>query len=311
MPGLLDVILGYDCNLACSYCTITPAMRARALTRTQVLQAMHRGRLDGYESLSLTGGEPTIVPDLVGLIRAGRALGYRDIKLQSNGLLLAVPGNLPRLLAAGVDRLHISIHTHRADRYDAMVRRQGSYPLMVAGLDAAVASAGPLVADLLLEASTGADHTAARAWLHARGVLAADLWFVSLTDGNAQRPESMPPMTEVVPRMAEAFAFARKHDMRVRSLHVPRCLLGDDHPHAHDPGAGRVRVVTPEATFELRHSRLTGQLHVPACAGCRFESICPGVREDYLQRYGDAEIAAARGVLPSREGSAHVRLPLA
>ncbi len=310
MAGLLDVILGYDCNLACDYCTITPAMRTRALGRDEVLRALHKGRADGYDALSLTGGEPTIRGDLLGLIRAARALGYGDVKLQSNGLLYASPGNVERLRQAGVSRFHVSIHTHRADRYDALVRRPGSYPLMCRGLDAVVASGASLVVDLILKADTYRELPAALRWLFARGVTQADLWFVSLTDGNADNLASMPRMTEVVPAMAEGLSFARAEGMRVRSLHVPRCLLGDAHPHAHDPGADRVRVVTPEATFELRHSRLTGQLHVPACVGCRFEARCPGVREDYLARYGDAEIAAARGQAPTRHGTAGRSLPV-
>ncbi|MCX4239807.1 radical SAM protein [Paraliomyxa miuraensis] len=310
MPGLLDVILGYDCNLACDYCTITPAMRARALPRERVLHELSRGRRDDYDALSLTGGEPTIRSDLLILCRAARRLGYGDVKLQTNGLLLAVPGNLGRLREAGVSRVHLSIHTHRADRYDALVRREGSYSLMCQGLDAAVASGLPLVVEVILKTDTYPDLVGALRWLHARGVVAADLWFVSLTDGNATHVASMPRMTEVVPVMAEAFAFARAHGMQVRSLHVPRCLLGDDHEHAHDPGAARVRVVTPEATFELRHSRLTGQLHVPACEGCTWQSRCPGVREDYLRRYGDAELAAARGQPPTRVGTAGPLLPV-
>jgi MoaA/NifB/PqqE/SkfB family radical SAM enzyme len=310
VAGLLDVILGYDCNLACDYCTITPAMRARALPRARVLAELRRGRSDGYDALSLTGGEPTIRSDLLGLVKAARALGYGDVKLQTNGLLLAAPGNMERLAAAGVSRVHLSIHTHRPERYDAMVRRDGSHALMVAGLDAAVRSGLEVVAEVILKVDTYRDLPEALAWLHARGVTAADLWFVSLTDGNADNLASMPRMTEVVPVMAEGFALARAHGMTVRSLHVPRCLLGDDRPHAHDPGAGRVRVVTPDATFELRHSRLTGQLHVPACAGCSFQARCPGVREDYLRRYGDAEIAAARGQAPTLRGTVDGWLPV-
>lgn len=310
MPGLLDIVLGYDCNLACDYCTITPAMRARALTRAQVLAELRRGRRDDFDAVSLTGGEPTIVPDLLGLVRAAGALGFADIKLQSNGLMLAAPGNVDRLCAAGVTRFHVSIHTHRADRYDALVRRAGAYPLMVAGLDAVVASGRRVVAEVILKEDTYRELPGALRWLHARGVRQADLWFVSLTDGNAAHPESMPAMSAVVPAMAEGFAFARAHAMHVRSLHVPRCLLGPDHVHAHDPGAARVRVVTPEATFELRSSRLTGQRHVPACVGCRFEARCPGLRPDYLARYGDVEVARARGQAPTRTGTAGRSLPV-
>jgi hypothetical protein len=108
---------------------------------------------------------------------------------------------------------------------------------MVAGLDAMLATGLPLVVDLIVKEDTYRRLAEAVAWLHARGVRAVDLWFVSLTDHNADNVGSLPRMTDVVPVMAEAFAFARAHAMTLRSLHVPRCLLGDDHPHAFDPGA--------------------------------------------------------------------------
>lgn len=299
MTGLLDVILGYDCNLACDYCTITPTMRRQALTSERVIAAMRAGLSAGYDRVAFTGGEPTIRRDLLGLVRAARALGFADIKVQTNGLMLGQGDNAGRLREAGVDRVHLSIHTHEAAAYDALVRSPGSHARMVAGLDAAVASGVAVVADVIVKADTLPRLAAAIAWLAARGVRAADLWFVSLTDGNRDNVASLPRMTDAAPMMARAFAFARARGMTLRSLHVPRCLLGSDHAHAYDPGADRVMVVTPEASFELRDSRLAGRVKVAACGGCPYEQICPGVRPDYLEVYGDAEIAAARGQAPT------------
>ena len=300
MPGLLDVILGYDCNLACDYCTITPAMRRRALGTPQVLAAMRAARAEDLDRIAFTGGEPTIRGDLLGLVAAARYLGFGDIKVQSNGLLLGHGDNAARLVAAGGTRFHLSVHTHEAAPYDALVRSPGAHARMVAGLDALLATGLPVVVDVILKEDTYRRLPDALRWLYARGVRAVDLWFVSLTDNNAGNVASLPRMTEVVPVMASAFTFAREHAMTLRSLHVPRCLLGPDHPHAFDPGAMRVRVLTPDATFDLRDSRLAGQVHVPACADCEFEAVCPGVRPDYLQVFGDDEIAAARGQPPTR-----------
>lgn len=307
MTGLLDVILGYDCNLACDYCTIGPELRPRALAGAQVLAALRQGRGLGLDALSLTGGEPTIRQDLLAIVRAARALGFADIKVQSNGLMYAQGDNLARLVQAGATRLHVSVHTHRADRYDALVRRPGSYPLMVAGLARAVASGVALVVDLIVKRDTMADLPAAMTWLSEQGVRAVDLWYVSLTDANAANPTSLPRVSEAAPHLAGALARGRAAGMTIRSLHVPRCLLGQDHGHAWDPGAQRVVVVTPEATFALRESRLAGRVKAPACAGCEWDAICPGVRPDYLAMYGDAEIAAARGQAPSRPAT---RLPV-
>lgn len=308
MPGLLDMILGYDCNLWCDYCTIGPELRGRALSTATALASLRQGRAQGLDALSITGGEPTIRPDLLAIVRAGRALGFADIKVQSNGLMYAHGDNLARLLAAGATRLHVSVHTHRADRYEDLVRRTGTYAAMVGGLERAVASGALLVVDLIIKRDTMADLPAAIEWLAGHGVRAVDLWYVSLTDANADNVASLPRMTEALPFITEALARGRARAMTLRSLHVPRCLLGQDHPHAWDPGADQVVVVTPEATFALKDSRLAGRVKVPACGGCPFEQVCPGVRPDYLAAFGDGEIAATRGQPPSRGPT---RLPIA
>lgn len=300
MP-LLDLILGYDCNLACRYCTcLAPQMRGRVLATSQVIAAMRDARGDGFERVSFTGGEPTLRTDLLGLVRAARELGYTDVKVQSNGLLLAEPRNLERLHDAGVNRFHVSIHTHERAAYEALVQREGTWEAMVAALRGMVERGLDPTADVILESSTYRRLPAAVRWLHEIGVRSVHLWFVSLTDHNRDNVSSLPRMTDVVPSMREAFAFGRAQGMDVRSLHVPRCLLGADHPHAWDPAAEGVRVVSPDATFDLRGSRLTGQEHVPACGGCGFEAVCPGIRRDYLDHCGDAEFARARDQVPSR-----------
>ncbi|WP_172302213.1 radical SAM protein [Pseudenhygromyxa sp. WMMC2535] len=307
MPGLLDVILGYDCNLACDYCTISPSMRERSLDRAALLEAMRLGRMRDYDHIAFTGGEPTIRPDLVGLVRAARKLGFADVKVQSNGLLFT-PGNIERLVAAGVSRFHVSIHSHREPNYDALVRRPGSFPLMAAGLRNAVASGLPTVVDLIVKADSMTDLPDAAAWIADHGVGEIHLWYVSLTDQNAENWRSLPPMRAAVPHMRAAMAVGRARGVVVKSLHVPRCLLGEDWTHAWDPGSQRVMVVTPEATFELSESRLAGQSRVPACTDCRFDDLCPGLRRDYLDALGDAEVAAVRGVSPSVRGKHHLDL---
>ena len=311
MP-LLDIILGYDCNLSCTYCTITPQMRQRSLAAPAVATALAQGRRDGYDHLSITGGEPTIFGTLLPLVRRARSLGYADIKVQSNGLLWT-PANVARAIEAGVTRFAVSIHAHRRTHYEAIVRRPDTYDAMVGGLrtlaDAAQASGIHVSADVIVMRSTLPELADAIGWLAELGLRHADLWFVSLTDGNADNVDSMPAMTEAMPAIRAALAEGRRRAMTVRSLHVPRCLLGDDRAHAFDPASVGVRVMSPDATFDLARSRITGQIHVPACAGCEHESYCPGLREDYLARFGDAEIARARGVEPSRPGA--VRLPLA
>lgn len=292
MSGLVDIIVGYDCNLFCNYCTITPAMRQRALSGARIASILKSARADGFDHVQFTGGEPTIRSDLLPLVRHAKSLGYVDIKVQTNGLLLATARNLERLLDAGVTTVHVSIHTHQRDAYERMVQREGVYDAMVGGLQNLVASEVRLGADVILTAQTVPRLSSAIAWLGELGVRRVDLWFVSLTDQNAGNLASMPKMSAVVPAIAAARDVATEYGIVLRSLHIPRCILAEHHDLAWDPGAGRVKVVSPDATFDLADSPITPQLQVDACSGCRFQAQCPGLRRDYLARYGDAEVSA-------------------
>ncbi len=287
-------MLGYDCNLACDYCTITPAMRRQSLNARQIAAELKRGRQDGFSALSLTGGEPTIRTDLLPLIRRAQELGFDDIKLQTNGLLLS-ESNLHRLIEAGVTRIHISIHTHLEEAYEHKVQRKGVHDAMEAALSRIARAELHAHADFIVDSETLPRLSDAVNWAIARGIRSGFLWYVSLTDNNRDRIESLPRIRNAMPAIGAAFDTARAGGMNLRSLHIPRCLLGSYADRAHDPGARRVRVVTPEATFELKDAPLTPGTHVAACAGCEHESYCPGIRRDYLEVFGDEEIAAARG----------------
>jgi hypothetical protein len=54
-----------------------------------------------------------------------RQLGFVGVKVQTNGLVLGQGANAARLVDAGCDDIHVSIHTHEASAYDAMVRAPG------------------------------------------------------------------------------------------------------------------------------------------------------------------------------------------
>lgn len=88
----------------------------------------------GIDHFKITGGEPTIRPDLVDIVSRIKALGEMDLSMTTNAILL--PRIAKDLKAAGLDRLTVSCDSLRADRY-GKITQVGTIDDFWKGVDAA------------------------------------------------------------------------------------------------------------------------------------------------------------------------------
>jgi len=94
----------------------------------------------GVNKIRLTGGEPLLRRDLDRLIKFLKRIdGINDIALTTNGQLLQ--RQLPKLIAAGLDRINISLDTIDEDLYYKMSGERGTLPVVLDAIDAASQSA--------------------------------------------------------------------------------------------------------------------------------------------------------------------------
>jgi MoaA/NifB/PqqE/SkfB family radical SAM enzyme len=294
--ALLDIVLGYDCNLACDYCTITPEMRRRAMPAELVAREIDRAAARGFRDIAFTGGEPTIRPDLPALVKHAKRRGFEHVKVASNGLRYAHAPYLDHLVACGVDRFHVSLHAFEDSAYERTVRLAGTAALRREALRNLVARGLDPVADLILKNDTYPRLPEWIASLRRIGLGRFALWLVSLTDENRGNTHQLPRISDIVPSLIEAFDAARAGGYEVVALHVPRCFLPGHEDHVRHPGADLVTVVTPDDVFDLKDSRLGGGVKPRGCDGCARSAECPGLRADYIERFGGAEV---RRIAPS------------
>lgn len=128
------------CNLRCVYCMPLeglPWMKREELLSYEEIASIVRTMAGmGLKRVRITGGEPLIRRDLPELVRMiSHVPEIEDLSLSTNAVLLAE--HAEALKEAGVQRLNISLDSLRPDRVDAISRRPGSFPKIMAGLDAA------------------------------------------------------------------------------------------------------------------------------------------------------------------------------
>lgn len=128
------------CNLRCVYCMPEAGLpwlrREEILSYEEIAEIVRVLARMGLRRVRLTGGEPTVRPQLGTLVRLLRAVpGIEDIALSTNAVLLGPLAD--ELRDAGVNRVNISLDSLRPDRLDAIVRRPGSYARIMDGIAAA------------------------------------------------------------------------------------------------------------------------------------------------------------------------------
>ena len=141
------------CNLRCTYCMPEAGLpwlpKADVLSFEEIEAIVRAAASVGVRSIRLTGGEPLVRRDLPELVRRIHAVeGIEDIALSTNGLLLE--DQLEALVAAGLDRVNVSLDTLRPERFVAIARRPG-LERVLAGIDAALAAGlGPIKVNCVL-----------------------------------------------------------------------------------------------------------------------------------------------------------------
>ena len=134
----LRISLTDACNLRCVYCMpeeMTFRPRRELLSDDEIIFLVQVGASLGVNKIRLTGGEPTIRPGVVELVRRiAQVPGIQDLAMTTNAILLK---ELARPLAeAGLKRVNISIDTIQPEKYHR-ITRWGSIDDLWEGIQAA------------------------------------------------------------------------------------------------------------------------------------------------------------------------------
>lgn len=135
------------CNFRCLYCMPADGLpwlaREDLLSYEEIAELVRQFAPLGLRRLRITGGEPTIRPNLDRLIQLLRAVPeIDDISLSTNGVrLVELAGPLR---AAGLDRVNVSADSLRPDRIAAIARRRLAFDPITSALAAERAGLTPV-----------------------------------------------------------------------------------------------------------------------------------------------------------------------
>jgi MoaA/NifB/PqqE/SkfB family radical SAM enzyme len=293
MANLGYLQLTRNCLQHCRFCSNPP-------TGVELTEAEMRGLVDelvamGYDGVILTGGEPTLSPLLIPALRYATERGLYN-RMITNGQRLADVAFFRELAEAGLQHVHISLHSYRPEVHDFITAYPGAWETLVACLEN-VPRVG-ITADINTVINTyNADH------LHETVMWICDrfpfvrhfVWNNMDPDGNRaeQNPDCIPRHHEFQVSLELAMEYLHRTGRTFRAERVPLCFMT-----RFAWASTETRKIVKEEERCIRFLDAKGFVHQTeflhgkgkACASCRFDPICAGMFS-MAKTYDESELA--------------------
>ncbi len=132
-PKKLIMNVTYVCNNHCTFCAVG--------TRTQLdghptrqREQLVKYREQGVVMVDFDGGEPTLNPELIPLIKSARAMGYQRVNVTTNGRRCVYENYAAKLVNSGLTTLLFSVHGHDARTHAQQVGVAEAFEQTCAGI---------------------------------------------------------------------------------------------------------------------------------------------------------------------------------
>lgn len=294
----LELHLTYHCPERCVFCSEDHRMAAfnpYPVTWGRVSRVLAEQARNGVESVHFTGGEPTIHPRFIDVLKLAKGLGMRT-SIGTIGTRLADPA-FAEAAMPWLDEALFSVHGPDAANHDACAGRPGSFERVTRAIANARKKPGfrPYINTVVTTLNVHALVDIAR---FAASVDAGLLVVSNLTPegAGADRYEALAVPLAQLAALAPSVAAAAEPAI-TRFFAVPMCMLGGVHLLSNDlywnprvtvEWASHPGKVAFEGVYSWAPDR--GRRHAPACDACGYKALCAGVFGAYLDRWGDAEL---------------------
>ncbi len=298
------IITGYRCNNRCRFCMEADKRDLPVKTTQEVKKEMLRAYNGGTSYLELIGGEMTIRPDIVKLIKFAKRLGFSTIMMATNGRMYSYKELAEAIIKAGLNSIVFSIHGHTAKLHDWFTQVPGSFVQLKKGVD----NIQEVSKRLNLNIHIGSNTTIVKQnykflpqigeYIRSLNIGDSEFIFVDPNEGGAYNNfyEFVPQISKIAGYIHKCLDVGKRDHLKHWHVrYVPLCYFQNY--------LGQISELQELMTFHTEHvapdfynpnveqSRQTiGRLKTKKCKECKLYDKCEGIWKKYLEQYGDKEL---------------------
>ncbi len=304
-----EIQLGHLCNNRCVFCVsgqLTSKGQAPLLSYETLAKRVTEAREAGHRRITLLGGEPTIQPFFLDLVKHTVALGFEEIVIFSNGSKMGRTDLVDRVLQTGGNfEWRFSFQGATKEAHERTTRRKGSWDQLVRSVELVRERGGRVTVNMCIVTQNYESLPHFAELLLPRGVVQLHVDMLNPYDTGVRTFEEisaiMPRLSDLAQPLERMVAgFPDDFDVNVGNL--PYCvapkLLARIH-HGGEPTEtvtvddfGGEALLAERNKYPFKQHRKTKP---DRCRACVFDDRCSGVFDAYAERFGLDELQPIDG----------------
>jgi len=298
----VDIKIGFHCNNACLFCV---QGRKRDSLPTKSRQEVERSLREAYgkgkREVVFTGGEPTLHPDFLSLVRMARDIGYEEIQVQTNGRTFYYFDFCVKAVQAGATQFSPALHGPNELLHDPLTRAPGSFEQTVQGIKNLKKLNQYVLTNTVVTSSNYQYLPELAELLVKLGVDQFQFAFIHILGTAAQNSDwIVPRKSYCMPCIKKGLDIGKQAGRKVTTEAIPFCFMqGYEDCIAENTIMPESMVYdrdyVVESYTDYRKNSGKGKVKAEKCRQCKYYRVCEGPWHEYPEIYGWGEFEPIKG----------------
>jgi len=289
---ILDLKLTYRCDNDCGMCCQDRNLRnINSDLKLQDVKEIYKNEENTHtiDKVVLTGGEPTLSPEIIRIVEFFKKQGIKNIQLQTNAKRLKDPKFLARLTEAGINSFGISLHGHCQEVHERFTCTRGSFKEVILALENLKNSKASIALNAVITQANinnlGELVCFVQKNNYAHSLQFAYIHITGKAESNRNEVVRIAEAAEKVKKVIHNFAGGT---IKIYTEAIPYCLMRNYEKHVAEL-YNDSEIITYDK-FQKRDFTKARKNEFKAkarhCEHCLFDSICEGPWYEYPREFG-------------------------
>lgn len=286
-----EILLNYRCNLNCLFCSQGSYDKTKELSFKEIAREIYKAKKQGYVKLGLSGGEPTIREDIIEIIKLAKKVGFKFIRIQTNGIRLADFKFAKKLKEAGLTYCKFSLTSTEKLIHEILTNNPNSYYKTIKAINNMKKLKLRIGNNILITKLNYSKLDKIILKLLDMGVSNFVIIYPLYTGNMLKNFKKLGvPIYKCSSYFQKTLRIMEKHNLsdEILFLNVPPCFLEDKY-HTNVIGLAEFNtiVTSPDKKrLNLDQNANLNKIKGNICKKCIYYDKCPGIDRDYIKIYG-------------------------